>query len=257
MAALPHFLLVFDISAILGSGEREWREFARIGECLVPRAVLEELQLLCDRSTESAHEQTARAFFRFFPDSSWKPTFSIASHPSLKPSEGHALSKKARLGLTVAQNAYGLARNRPDGLVVLVANDQGVMQRTRDLGINNLCAIPLVALVQWSRTERKPPVVLRQVQTLRSGLREATPVGAAKVNRPSPTVQPTPTESHWSTSRRSRRPILYIPVTRIFYNLLTLGIVAGAVLTLWHFVFPNSFAQFWRQLPQVGHPLRN
>ncbi len=251
MAALPPFLLVFDISALLSSSEREWREFARVGDCFVPRAVLEEIQNLCDRASESSQEQTAREFSRFFPVGGWKSTLSIASHPSLKPAEGHELSKKARLALTVAQTAYGLARNRPDALIILVANDQGLMQRIRGLGIANLCPIPLVALVQWGRTGRKPPIVTHQLQAMRTTAGKATLVTASQPTRavtPSP-AKNTPTYS--APVRRSTRPPLRIPIANIFFNLLTLAIMGGLVAVAWYMISPRSFTQFWRQLPFV------
>jgi rRNA-processing protein FCF1 len=249
MAALPPFLLVFDISALISSGEREWREFSRIGDCFVPRAVLEEIQHLCDRATETSQEQVAREFSRFFPVGGWKSTLSIATHPALKPAEGHELSKRARLALTVAQTAYGLARNRSDALVVLVANDQGLMQRIRGLGVANLSTIPLVALVQWGRTGRKPPVVTHQLQAMRTTTSTTVPATVGKPPRAvaSPPAKPITTPS--PAVRRSTRPALRIPIASIFFNLLTVAMVGAVAALFWHLLFPHSFAKFWNQLP--------
>lgn len=249
MASLPPFLVVLDISALLAGSRREWQEFTRIGHCFLPEAALAELRSLCDRAVESSQEQTAREFFRFFPESGWRTTPLLESHPSLQPAEGHTLSKKARLAQSVAQAAYGMARHRSDGLVVLVSNDMSLMQKVRLLGVQNLCAIPLTAMVQWSRTERKPPVVTHQLQAMRSpavATASTTANKATRTSSPTRTVASTPRPV---TPQRSTQKPFRIPVSKIFFNLLTLGIVAIAVLAVWRVVHPSSFTQFWRLLP--------
>ncbi|UBF23890.1 hypothetical protein K9N68_19280 [Kovacikia minuta CCNUW1] len=254
MAVIPPFLLMFDVSALMGGGVREWREFSRIGECFVPKIILEEINFLTDRASDPTQEQTAREFVRFFPESGWKSAAAIATHPSLKPAEGHNLSKRSRLTLTLVQAAYGLARNRPDGLVVIVSSDQGLMQRLRALETPNLCAIPVVALVQWTRSERKPPIVIHQLQAMRST------VGAVVGDPPSRTSRSIPSSPVRSvvskpvTTRRAARPSFRLPIAKIFYNLLTLGIVAIAVLAVWRVVFPASFDQLWQQLQPPEQP---
>ncbi|MGA7935545.1 MAG: PIN domain-containing protein [Kovacikia sp.] len=248
MAVIPPFLLLFDSSALMGGATREWHEFSRIGECFVPKVILEEINFLTERASEPTQEQTAREFVRFYPESGWKSVSSIATHPSLKPAEGHALSKRARLTLTLLQSAYGLARNRPDGLVVIVSSDQGLMQRVRVLETPNLCAIPVVALVQWSRSERKPPVVIHQLQVMRS----AVGVAASKPTGAGPLTQPKAAVAHQNETRRSTRPAFRLPIAKIFYNMLTVAIVALAVLALWRVVFPASFEQFWQQIHQLN-----
>lgn len=249
MAALPPFLLVLDVSALMSGSRREWQEFSRIGNCFVPEAVLDEMRFLCDRASDAAHEQTAREFFRFFPESGWRTTALVETHPLLQPAEGHALSKKARLALTVAQTAYGLARHRADGLTILVANDLGLMQRLRSLDVHNLCAIPLMALVQWSRTERKPPVVTHQLQAMRSPVGATASAPSSKSVRAPSSARTTPTAPKASTVHHSPKKPFRIPLTKIFFNLLTLGIVTIAVLAIWRVVHPPSFAQVWQLLP--------
>ncbi|MBW4579852.1 MAG: hypothetical protein KME42_09800 [Tildeniella nuda ZEHNDER 1965/U140] len=251
MAALPPFLILLDLSAVMASSIRHWQEFSRLGECFIPKAVLEEIQLLCSHAIAPAQERTAREFVRFFPESGWKATTSIAQHAALKPTEGHALSKKTRLSLATAQAAYGLARNRPEGLVVVAANDQGLVQRLRLLNTPNLCGLPLTVLVQWSRSARKPPVVANQLHAMRLMVGAVTPVvnrtSIATPARPKPS-QAAQNKGHYP-ARRSIRP------EQIFYNLLTLAIVAIAVLAIWRVVHPTSFNQLWRQIPFVGQAL--
>lgn len=249
MAALPPFLVVLDISALMASGVKHWQEFSRIGECFIPKAVLEEIQLLCDHAIEPAQARTAKEFVRFFPQSGWKATTSIAQHPVLKPAEGHTLSKKTRLSLATAQAAYGLARNRPEGLVVVTANDQGLIQRLRMLNTPNLCGLPLTVLVQWSRSARKPPVVTNQLHAMRLMVGAVTP-SASRTTQSVATVRPKPSlpapSNSRPTARRSFRP------AQVFYNLLTLAIVAIAVLAIWRMVNPTSFNKLWQQIPVLG-----
>lgn len=244
MAALPPFLIVLDLSAVLASGIRHWQEFSRLGECFLPKAVLEELQMLCNHAIEPAQAVTAKEFVRFFPESGWKATTSIAQHAALKPVEGHVLSKKSRLSLATAQAAYGLARNRPEGLVVVAANDQGLIQRLRMLNTPNLCGMPLTVLVQWSRTARKPPVVASQLHAMRLMVGAAVPVASKTTSVPvrPRSSQPAPTKGQRS-ARRSFRP------AQIFYNLLSLAIVAIVVLVLWGVIHPASFKQLWQHIP--------
>ncbi|MBW4473773.1 MAG: hypothetical protein KME45_25860 [Stenomitos rutilans HA7619-LM2] len=252
MAALPSFLILLDLSAIMSSGVRHWQEFSRVGECFISKAVLEEIQLLCNHAIEPAQERTAREFVRFFPESGWKATTSIAQHPALKPSEGHTQSKKTRLSLATAQAAYGLARNRPDDLVVVAANDQGLIQRLRMLGTPNLCGMPLTVLVQWSRTARKPPVVANQLHAMRLMVGAVAPT-VSKTPDTRPPMRSTPSQS--SQSKKPLSPQRTIRPAYIFYNLLTLVIVAIATLAAWRIVHPPSFNRFWQQLPFVSQAL--
>ncbi len=210
--------------------------------------VLEEINFLSDHAPEPTHEQTAREFTRFYPESGWKSVSSIATHPSLKPAEGHTLSKRARLTLTVVQAAYGLARNRPDGLVIIVSSDQGLMQRLRALEMPNLCAIPVVALVQWTRTERKPPVVIHQLQLMRAASGLVSSTAAAKPSRASLSTQAAPVAGSQRSTRQISKPVFRIPIAKIFYNVLTFIMVAIAVLAVWRVAFPASFEQLWQQV---------
>ncbi|PSB32652.1 PIN domain-containing protein [Stenomitos frigidus] len=251
MAALPPFLIVLDLSAVMSSSVRHWQEFSRLGECFLPKAVLEEVQQLCSHAIEPNQERTAKEFIRFFPESGWKATMSIAQHAALKPTEGHTLSKKTRLSLATAQAAYGLAHNRPEGLVVVAANDQGLIQRLRMLNTPNLCGMPLTVLVQWSRTARKPPVVTNQLHAMRLMVGAAT-TPAANKTAPAP-ARPKPSQPTQSYGHRSAKRV-FRPA-QVFYNLLTLVIVAIAILAIWRVLHPASFNKLWQQLPFLSQSL--
>jgi hypothetical protein len=140
--------------------------------------------------------------------------------------------------------AYGLAVHRPDALVILIANDLGLMQRLRMLDVQNLCAIPLMALVQWSRTERKPPVVSHHLQAMRSPVTATASATAGKSTKSASSTRPAPVVAKPTTVRRLPKKPFRIPVAKIFFNLLTLAIVAIAALAVWRAVHPSSFNQF-------------
>lgn len=284
MAILPPFLIVFDTSALLAGETRQWQEVTPLGDCFVPEAVLEAMQTLCDRATEPDIESKARGFIRFFEASSWQTTRAIAEHPSLQPAAGHTLSQRARLALEVLQNSYGLAHNRSDSLVVLVANDQPMLQRVLGLNRPNLCGLPLAALMQWSRTQRRPATLNHHLQLMRS----ITPV-ASEVSHPTETPNPRPLSAKQNTSRQTAarqisaqqrsaspppapaparspttrsRPNASSPAPRrirrsfrlssFLANLITLAVLAIVGGAMWQFIHPASFNQFWQQLPFVG-----
>ncbi|GAB4349120.1 MAG: hypothetical protein OHK0047_43210 [Leptolyngbyaceae cyanobacterium] len=283
MAILPPFLIVLDNSALLAGETRQWQEITRLGECFVPEAGLEAIQMLCDRASEPEIESKAREFMRFFETSGWQTTNAIAEHPSLQPAAGHALSQRARLALEVLQNAYGLAHRRSESLVILVANDQPLLQRLLGLNRSNLCGIPLTALVQWSRTQRRPATVNHHLQLMRS----TTPVtsevtqsqeasgphslplkqntsrqtaarqisahqrsaSSPSASAPARSLAPRPSTRASSSPHRIRRSFRF---SSFLANLITLAVLALVGGALWRFIHPASFNQFWQQLPFVA-----
>lgn len=250
MNALPPVLIVLDTNALLAGNTRDWQTFSRLGECFVPKVVLEELEFIANSGAEAEAERVAREFSRFYPESSWKPTHSIATHPSLKPAAGHDLSKKARHSLAVAQTCYGLARNRPEGLVVLVSNDQPLVQRLRQLETPNLCGVPLAAFLQWTRSNRRPAVVTQQLQAVRPAagvVSTETPRRVAPTATRSTVSQPSRSQPVRPAPASSRRPSLRLQQT--FYNLVSLALLALVIGGIWRVVSPATFARFWQQLP--------
>jgi hypothetical protein len=249
MVALPPFILLFDISALLAGNPQHWKEFSRLGECLVPQAVLEEMQFLCDRAPETTLEQTAREFMRFYPKLHWEETTLLVEHPSLQPAEGHTLSKQARLSLSVAQTAYGVACNRPDAIVVLIANDQALLRRVQILKVPNLCGVPLAALVQWNRTLRRPPLVSHYLQLLRSPVQTTGSTSNAK----SEGTSNAPKSSFSSVRFAPRRITTYQRVVRfpwfrlLIANLVVIGVALIVLVSMWRLLHPPSFDRFWKQ----------
>jgi hypothetical protein len=259
--AAPHpILVVLDFSALEVGKTREWQEFSRVGECFIPQVVFDEIRYLHDRAPDVSLEQVAREFIRFFPDSGWHMTAISSTHASLKPASGESFSKKSRLSLAVAQAAYGLSRNHPGSLVVLVTTEQSLLQRVQGVEAVNLCGITAAALRQWCRTERQPLAVTQQLRQMATtavvGAGKGTPVadkastGTASraTNRATNNVvRTTPTPSR-SYGRSSNAPG---SIAQLFSTLLMLGALVLAGSTAWYLIQPAGFNQF---LQKAGLP---
>ena len=271
MTGVPRFLIVPDVSALLASKTRDWQSFSRVGDCLIPKVVLEEMQVLCNRSYEPEVEKTAREFAHFYPESGWQSTGITAAHPGLQPPEGHGLSKKLRLVTSVLQGAYAIARHNPDDLVILVADNAAMLQRLKQLEMPNLCGLPVTTLLQWMRSRHRPIEVNHQLATLRSSAVAAasttrytanrSPSHRLATHRPSASrvagrspaalasSRPSSADPVQWDARKSRRPLQLSPLV---VNLLQLLMAAAIGLVIWRLMAPTSFARFWQQIPVVG-----
>jgi hypothetical protein len=251
MNVLPPFLLVLDITALMAGRTRDWQQFSKLGDCYVPKVVLQEIESLCAHAPEPELEQVAREFARFYPTSGWRETQEISTHSALKAPEGHALSNRARVALTVAQTAYGMARKHADGLVILVANDQGLLKRLPLVELPNLCGIPFTVLVNWVRSQRKPDAVIHHVQLMRTN--EVPRTLTSAVSKPSRSSTPLaqPAVPQPKRPSQSPRPVKHrsLNFTQVFYNLLTVALVVAIALVIWRIASPASFDNVWKQLP--------
>lgn len=270
MTAPSPILLVLDLSALEVGKLREWQEFSRVGKCFIPQVVYDEIRFLCDRAPDANTEQIAREFMRFYPESGWSLTAISANHTSLKPASGDAFSKKARLSLAVAQAAYGLSRNHPNSLVVLVTTEQPLLQKVQSLGNANLCGITAAALRQWCRTDRPPIVVSQQLQKMqavvssaaRSSATGATAVavGASAGSSKAIAVKPRPTRT---STGRSRPGADYSGmISQLVATGLMLIALAGSGLVAWYFIQPASFNQFLQKnglptVPKIPQPAKS
>lgn len=241
MATPSNTLILLDLSAVMAGTTREWQEYSRVGECYLPQVVYEEIQFLCDRAPEPTQETTAREFMRFYPASGWKLTTANGTHPSLTPSNGHSLSKQARLSLATAQCAYGLSLNQPEHLIVFVANSKPLIAQIQALETNNLACITATALLQWCRTGHRPPAVAQMAIS--------TPQTNGQVSRSATNrSQPTPMTGPASAAR----PLPSKPKGNLLSSLVA-GVLALAGLAIagsiiWAVVQPASFNKFIRQL---------
>jgi len=285
MPSLPSLCLLFDTSALLAGKTREWQDYAKVGTCYLPQVVLDEIDFLCDRATEPAHELTAREFRRFHRHSGWQVTTATASHLQLQGStSGRELSKKARLLLATAESAYGLSQAVPEQLVVVVSNDQNLRRRVDHLKASNLCAIPVASALQWARSYQRPGNVQQKLQ----GMLQTEAVQAGMLNIGTPKT-PLPTDDPaWqgqlltppagrsrrtaTQTRRSPRPMKPVnsdsikqrltpnqpgPLAQVFSFTTALSSAVVALALIWALVQPSSFHRTWRQLglpPLPGQP---
>ena len=272
MTAPSPILLVLDLSALEVGKLREWQEFSRVGKCFIPQVVFDEVRFLCDRAADANTEQTAREFMRFYPESGWSLTAISANHTSLKPASGDSFSKKARLSLAVAQAAYGLSRNHPNSLVVLVTTEQPLLQKVQSLGNANLCGITAAALRQWCRTDRPPIVVNQQLQKMQAVVSSAArplatgatgataAVGSSASSSKAIAVKPRPTRT---STGRSRPGADYSGmISQLVATALMLVALAGSGLVAWYFIQPASFNQFLQKnglpaVPRIPQPAKS
>jgi len=265
MTLLPPFSLVFDTTALIVGKTIDWQEFSRLGDCYVPEVVFAQIEFMCDRASESETERVAREFMRFFPISGWKKTGTKAEHPLLKPTPGHTLSKRARLALEVVEVAYGMALRYPDRLIVLVANDQPMLQQVLNLQTQNLCGMPVPALLQWVRSQRRPPVVNHHLQLMRTTVNQmsvaSTSLPAKRTAQPTSATRRSATTTRGATpsvrpgqytAKRQRAEVLSRRIFGLLFNLVALVFLLVIVAATWRFFSPTSFDQFWRTLPFVG-----
>ena len=167
MTSLAPMKLILDISTLSATTIREWLGFSRAGDCYIPHVVYEEIRFLYERSPDPDLERVSREFNRFYSSSGWKISEVTGHHPLLKSATGRALTKRARVALAVARCAYGEAQQHSKQLIVLVTSDRAILQRTYDIQLPNLAGIPSSALLNWSRSGKRPIAVTQKLQELR------------------------------------------------------------------------------------------
>ncbi len=261
MSDLPPILLLIDLSALLVGKPREWQEFTRLGRCYMPQAVYEEVQALSKVGIERSHEQTAKEFCRFFAESDWQLTGAGAMHPSLQPSDGQNISRRARLMQAVAECAYGFARTSPGRLVVLISNDQSLLKRIQGLGVANLSGVPVSAMLIWSRSGRRPPIVAQHLQAMRATTVTANSATVPRRVKPvAPVPTRTPPRSIKQPQPRLRRvEPLYDRPSLLHQALSGASALLAVMIALsiaWYILQPKSFNQFLRErhlptLPEI------
>lgn len=257
MTVQPSVLLLIDLSAVMAGSIREWQEYWRVGQCYLPQVVYEEIQFLCTRAPEPTQEQTAREFVRFFFNGGWHLTTTHATHPTLTPASGQAISKRARLSLATAECAYGLSQEHQDKLVVFVANNQTLLHKIKALGVSNLCSITATMLLQWSRTGQSPPSVIQQMETMSKAVGSLLTTPKQRVTSTSsrPAFSPPPMTRPASASRMqvsSRQRATAGSPSQLIRQLLALVGIAIASLIMWRIIQPASFNQVWQHF---GFPI--
>jgi hypothetical protein len=246
LSELPPVHLLFDLGALLVGKTREWQEFSKVGQCFLPQVVHDELLALAN--TEShPQKKTAQEFLRFLSGSNWQLTRAIASHPQLQPLPEQHLGKRSRLALSVTESAYGTARGSVGRMVVLVSNDQASLRRIQDLKIPNLTGLPVSAVLIWSRTDRRPAVVVQHMHEMVERSRAfatAQRSNTAVASRPTLTSAPTRTASNLRQPAIATRPSVFPQLLSSVSSVLALAI---AVSLVWYLLQPRSFNQFLQQ----------
>jgi len=230
-------LLVFDSSAILAGRLARWQEWARFGVCVLPQAVLAELERLAREAIEPQEESTARAFLRHQPSLGFAISAARAWVEEVNAS-GHSL--KARLEQAMAECAYALAQQQPGSLVV-VSNDRPLVGRIQELGVSNLCAISLAELNRWVRQQQRPQAVARALGRLPRPPLPATPPSSRPSARP-----PSPVSQG---SRGSPLGLTPAGVQKALALVWALAFFSAAGLLAWRWLDPKGSEGLWRQLP--------
>ncbi|MFS8893623.1 PIN domain-containing protein [Synechococcus sp. O70.1] len=230
-------LLVFDSSAILAGRLARWQEWARFGVCVLPQAVLAELERLAREAIEPQEESTARAFLRHQPSLGFAVSAARAWVEEVNAS-GHSL--KARLEQAIAECAYALAQQQP-GFLVVVSNDRPLVGRIQELGVSNLCAISLAELNRWVRQQQRPQAVARALGRLPRPPLPATPLSSRPSARP-----PSPVSQG---SRGSPLGLTPAGVQKALALVWALAFFSAAGLLAWRWLDPKGSEGIWRQLP--------
>ncbi|MEN9231088.1 MAG: PIN domain-containing protein [Thermostichus sp. DG02_5_bins_236] len=273
MAEIPP-LLIFDSPVILAGRPALWQEWGRFGICVLPRAVMTELERLTRQAIEPQEESVAREFLRQWPNLGFQVSEASAlvggippAGQSIASAVPSTLSQRARLEEAIAECAYALAQQQPGTLVVLVSNDRPLVGRVQALGHSNLCSISLAELNQWIRTSQRPRAVVAALNRLPgpaipastlvspsapTQVASARPPAAAKPQsqvKPSQAAAVAPVNStaahFWRMLKTLQNGITL---------LLALTLLSGAGLLAWRLADPEGSESIWRRLPLSGIP---
>ncbi len=258
MAEIPP-LLVFDSPVILAGRLALWQEWARFGVCVLPQAVMAELERLTRQAIDPQEESTAREFLRHWPGLG----FAVSEARALVG--GAAASNQSlriRLEEAIAECAYALAQQQPGTLVVVVSNDRPLVGRIQGIGLNNLCAISLAELNRWLRQQQRPQAVATALNRLPGPAIPAarlasssTPAPPARPLNPSP-ASGKPSARAWQRSGAAQvgsSPTRLGPLLKSLQNalalLLALVFLSAAGLLAWRWLDPAGSEGIWRRLP--------
>jgi len=257
MASIPPVLLVLDIGALSSATPREWLEFSRVGNCIIPQAVYEEMKFLFDRSPDPDLERVSRAFSRFFPTSGWQISEASAHHATLKSGSGQSLTKRSRISLAVGRCAYALSQENAAKLVVLVSSDRDLLQRVYDTQAPNLSPITGPALLQWCRTGQRPIAVSQKLQQLRTGggaVFDPSATGSSSSGTPSRiTSNPSRLTSTNTTRIQPKKTVIqdmapslpsWLPQAFSLLSSLLLLVLAGVIA--WNVMHSVNWQNDWR-----------
>lgn len=245
MAMIPPVVLVLDVNVLSTATPREWLEFSRVGNCIVPQAVYEEMKFLFDRSPDPDLERIAKAFNRFYATSGWQVSDAHAHHPVLKTVNNQSLTKRSRVSLAVGRCSYGLSQTFPTSLVVLVSSDRSMLQHIYDIQSTNLCAITGQALLQWCRTGQRPIAVSQKLQRLRSSTGTGLPTGMTTMIQTSTTTPSRVTAARPQSAARDVSNLNDL-LSQITSLVLALAALLFAGWLIWKLVNDAGLKEQWQ-----------
>ncbi|MBD2176566.1 hypothetical protein H6F42_06515 [Pseudanabaena sp. FACHB-1998] len=250
MTVNPH-LLILETSAILQTDIHTWKEIAKLGNCWLPEIVAKEIKNIAEGKAEG-NESVARQFQNIQSQLNWQITPIVGRHPDLVLKTSQNLSRKAKLNLTIAKSAIGIAKAYPHQRVILIADEILLRDRISQLNCQNLCAIPSAIARQWAKTNKLPPIVQKLV-TQEGNDPDNTELAYelnanlnAKSSSPSNLVD---RDSQTSSPSSNAKP--KFNYRQIALSLMKFGITATFIVTVllvgWRLVQPQQFQQFWKK----------
>lgn len=271
MAEIPP-LLIFDSPVILAGRPALWQEWARFGVCVLPQAVMTELERLTRQAIQPQEESVAREFLRQWPHLGFQVSSAKAlvgglqpAGPSIASAVPSTLSQRARLEEAIAECTYALAQQQPGTLVVLVSNDRPLVGRIQALGHSNLCSISLAELNQWIRTSQRPQAVVAALSRLPGPAIPASTLVSpsattqvAPAQPVSPAAAKLPSQGRPSKVAAAVQPAHFWRMFKTLQNavtlLLALTLLSSAGLLAWRLIDPDGSESLWRRLPLSGIP---
>ncbi|MGY2726062.1 PIN domain-containing protein [Thermostichus sp. OS-CIW-26] len=257
MAEIPP-LLVFDSPVILAGRLALWQEWARFGVCVLPQAVMAELERLSRQAIDPQEESTAREFLRHWPSLG----FAVSEARALVGGAGAGdQSMRVRLEEAIAECAYALAQQQPGTLVVLVSNDRPLVGRIQGLGLNNLCAISLAELNRWMRQQQRPQAVVMALNRLPGPPIPAAQLTSSTLAPPARPLSSSPASGNPPAQARQRSGAAQVgpstarlwPFLKSLQNalalLLALVFLSATGLLAWRLLDPEGSEGIWQRLP--------
>ncbi|MGQ9865817.1 MAG: hypothetical protein ACUVSQ_05975 [Pseudanabaenaceae cyanobacterium] len=164
--AKPYQTKVFlwDRGAITGSDRHLWTHVKTLGDSYLTAATLRELENLArdvtaNRGSGTSVEALADSFVRFYQSSGWRLADTDEGHPQFQVFEGSG--RKAMENLTSVRAAWGLSRQHPQSLTVLVSADATLVRKLNELELENLRAATAISLRAWQGNRNVPPAIAR------------------------------------------------------------------------------------------------
>lgn len=253
------YLLLVETSAIISTDPNTWKAIAKLGECLLPEVVALEIKNIANGQAEG--NESAAKQFQNSSNLNWQITTLTAKHADLVVRTTQNLSRKAKLMMSVAQSAVGVANAHPKQCVVLISDEISLRDRIAKLDCKNLCAIPSAVARQWSRTDQAPPIVDQSIKYLQKQINQLdqptnqlpyqTDTIGLSTSSPIPNAEQKTTKSKPQVQPNDR----HIVMSLVKFGLATTFLVALLLLG-WSFAQPKQFQQFWKKtglppLPQI------